>query len=112
VRISGWEGLALAAALVTVAGCDDGRASLMPGYHTVTIAWQANHEKGVTAPGGGYRLIIGGRPPLDFPYPSPTSLTTTLLTGWYGVSVQAYQPDPEGAGTSWSPASSMTLVVP
>jgi hypothetical protein len=109
---NGWKGLSLAAALVAAAGCGDGRATPLPSYRQVTIAWQPNHEKGVNGPGGGYRLIVAGRPPLDFPYPSPTTLTTVLLSGWYGVSVQAYQPDPEGAGTSWSPASSLTVIVP
>jgi hypothetical protein len=99
-------------ALIAVAGCDDGRANLMPAYRQVTIAWQANHEKGVNGPGGGYRVVIAGQAPIDFPHPSPTTLTTTLLSGWYGVSVQAYQPDPEGPGTSWSPASGLTVIVP
>lgn len=110
----GWRGklAVLAFALLAVAGCGDGRASFVPAYHEVTIAWERNHEKGVNGPGGGYRLVLGGAPPLDFPHPAPTTLTTTLFTGWYGVSVQAYQPDPTGAGTAWSPAAGLTVIVP
>lgn len=104
-------GAAAAAGLGLLAGCG-GSSKRPPGDHAVVIAWQANAEKGVNAPGGGYRLVVAGKAPLDLPYPAPTSVTTVLYTGWYGVSVQAYQPDPEGAGTIWSAASSVTVVVP
>lgn len=107
-----WRGAALAAAAGGLAACGGGSAPPAPANHSVTISWQANHEKGVNAPGGGYRLVVGGRPPVDLPYPSPASLTTVLYTGAYGVSVQAYEPDPAGAGTSFSPASRLTVVVP
>lgn len=108
---SRWRGAALALAVGAAAGCGGG-SSRPPGNHGVTISWQASHEKGVNAPGGGYRVAVAGRPTVDLPYPSPATLTTVLYTGSYVVSVQAYEPDPVGAGTSWSPASRLTVVVP
>ncbi len=107
-----WRGATLAVALGVLAACGGGSSAPPATNHAVTISWQANHEKGVHAPGGGYRLVLGGRAPLDLPYPSPTSITTVLSTGSYGVSVRAFQLDPEGAGTTFGAPATLTVVVP
>jgi hypothetical protein len=110
VIASWWKGAALGAVLVALAGCS---AQARSGSdRAVTVAWEANHEKGVNGPGGGYRVTVAGRDPIDLPWPSPTTLTTVLSSGRHGVSVQAYEPDPAGTGTAWSPAATLTVVVP
>lgn len=63
--------------------------------HPVTISWTANRESAVNSVGGGYRVSISGQAPIDVPYVSPgplapTSVTTTLVTGSYTVTVIAY----------------------
>lgn len=104
------QAVALGAALGLLTACDAqaGRAV----DRAVTLSWQANHEKGVNGPGGGYRLAIAGREAVDLPWPAPTALTTVLRTGSHLVTVQAYEPDPAGAGTAWSPTASLTVAVP
>lgn len=107
------------AALLALAACDAGGSIRTPTDHAVTISWAANHEKGVNGPGGGYRVTIAGRPVIDLPYDAgaglaPTSITTVLRTGSYGVSVVAYQPlAPDGALTGGASApATVTVVVP
>ena len=105
------QAVALGAALGFLAGCN-AQTEPAPVDRTVTLSWQANHEKGVNGPGGGYRLAVAGRAAIDLPWPAPTTLTTVLRTGSHLVTVQAYEPDPAGAGTAWSPTASLTVAVP
>lgn len=108
--VSTWQGGALVAGLFALAGCDGSAGKAVD--RTVTLAWEANHEKGVNGPGGGYRLAIPGRAPVDLPWPAPRAVTTVLRSGSYAVTVQAYEPDPAGSGVAWSPAASFPVVVP
>ena len=100
------EGRRPRAVLVALAGCV-GEAGSPPVDRTVTLSWQANHEKGVNGPGGGYQLSIPGRDPVDLPWPAPTTLTTVLRSGTYRLAVQAYEPDPAGGGNVSSPAATL-----
>ncbi len=84
----------------------------------VDLSWAANRESGVNRAGGGYRVDISGKPTTDVPYVSgllaPTSITTTLFTGSYSVTVRAYAAlDAQGGttGTLSAPAQ-MTVQVP
>jgi hypothetical protein len=87
--------------------------------HTVTLAWAPNHEKGVNATGGGYRVSISGQPTINVPYASgtsaPTSTVTTLQTGTYTVTVTAFAAlDALGgsAGSISAPSQSLVVNVP
>jgi hypothetical protein len=106
----GWRAAAVAAALIALAGCK-ARAGVAVD-RPVTITWQVNHEKGVNGPGGGYRVAVAGRAPVDLPWPAPTTLTTVLRSGTRYVSVEAYEPDPAGGGTVFSPATTLAVSVP
>jgi hypothetical protein len=110
---------AVCAALLALAACGGSGNFKTPSDHGVTISWAANHEKGVNGPGGGYRVTIAGRPTIDLAYDAgagfaPTSITTVLRSGTYGVSVVAYQPlAPSGALTGGvSAPATLTVVVP
>lgn len=108
-----WRQALLGGALGAVgvlAGCEPATVTPVPGYHPVTVSWEASHQRGVNAAGGGYRVALAGTT-VDLPYPAPTTLTTVLYTGAYTVSVQAYQRDPRGR-TAVSPPSSLLVRVP
>jgi hypothetical protein len=82
----------------------------------VDLSWAPNRETGVNSAGGGYRVEISGKPTTDVPYLSgllaPTSLTTTLYTGRYTVTVRAYaQLDAQGGTTGSLSERSQTLTV-
>jgi hypothetical protein len=114
--------LAALAALVFLAACGGGSKSSTPsrppGDRSIQLTWNANHERAVNSPGGGYRVTITGRPEIVVPYVSgafaPTSITTTLHTGSYAVTVRAFGAlDAAGgnSGTSSAPAQ-LTVNVP
>lgn len=107
--------------MVVVSSCGggDGGSSPPPGNHTVTLAWAANHERGVNSPGGGYQVAISGRPTINVPFTSgltaPTSTVTTLWTGTYTVTVSAFAALDAQGGSSGSlsePSQPFTLIVP
>ncbi len=102
-------GPAILAAALALTGCI-AKTEAVPADHAVTISWEANHEKGVNATGGGYEVSIGDRA-VEVPSSDPTSLTTVLFTGSYVVKVRAFEPDPEGSGRIYSPPVTRTLVV-
>src|SRR5882762_7453094 len=107
-------------ALAYLAGCGGGGGggSSPPPVtnHSVTLAWVANHEKGVNSAGGGYQVSISGQPTINVPYTSgptaPTSAVTNLQVGTYTVTVRAYAAlDAQGGnGPSFS-APSQPLTV-
>jgi hypothetical protein len=105
----GWTGAAVAAVLAST-GCI-AKTEAAPADHVVTISWQANHEKGVRASGGGYEVTIGGRAPVEVAASEPTSLTTVLFTGTYTVSVRAFERDPAGTERIYSAPTTRTLEV-
>jgi hypothetical protein len=116
-----WKAVPMAAALLA-AGCS--REDPTPvTLHAVDVSWAPNREVAVNAPGGGYQVTIGPlwggpatMPPIDVPYLSgelaPTSLTTTLASGAYRVTVRAYGLAPGGAATTSSEPSQATVRVP
>jgi hypothetical protein len=114
----GSPGRAVSIVALVVAACSGGGDGPPPppSEHVVDIAWDRNHEAAVNAPGGGYQVTIGAYPPLDVPYVSsllaPTSITTTLWTGTYAVSVRAYGRAPGGGTTTLGAASQIALRVP
>lgn len=82
-----------------LAGCGGGGGGSPPppAWHNVTLSWNANREKGVNSPGGGYTISISGQSaptPINVPYVSgltaPTSTTVSLYTGTYSATVTAY----------------------
>jgi len=104
---------------ISIAACGGGGSSSPPTLHTVTISWTANSETAVNRAGGGYTVNISGQPAIDVPYVSgplaPTSITTSLFTGNYTVTVVAYSAlnPPGGTNGSVSAASSsITVNVP
>ena len=109
--------------VIVVSGCGggggDGGSSSPPGNHTVTLAWAANHEKGVNSAGGGYQVAISGQPTINVPFTAgltaPTSTVTTLWTGTYTVTVSAFAAlDAQGGSTGSlsEPSQPFTLIVP
>jgi hypothetical protein len=111
---SPWRAVSIAALLA--AACSSGGDGPPPSEHVVDVAWDRNHEAAVNALGGGYRVTIGAYPPLDVPYVSsllaPTSITTTLWSGTYTVSVRAYGLAPGGGTTTLGAPSQKVVVVP
>lgn len=104
--------------LFSITACGGGGSS-PPTLHTVTISWTANLEVAVNRAGGGYTVNISGQPAIDVPYVSgplaPTSITTSLFTGNYTVTIVAYSAlnPPGGTNGSVSAASSsITVNVP
>lgn len=103
--------------------CADG-ATCNPSWNScegrlVMLSWRPNRESGVNRAGGGYRVSIGGRTPIDVPYVSgalaPTSAKMRLPTGTYTAEVVAYaRLDSLGgsSGTTSEPSASLTVVVP
>jgi hypothetical protein len=92
---------------------------------SLTINWDANHEKSVNAPGGGYLVYFANAPGVNttsasnvvVPYVSgaqaPTSVTLSSLTpGTYYFRVVAYTSfnPPNGGFTRRSPDSAETSV--
>ena len=109
----------LCVAVLSSCGGGDGGSSPPPGNHTVTLAWAANHEKGVNSAGGGYQVAISGQPTINVPFTSgptaPTSTVTTLWTGTYTVTVSAFAALDAQGGSSGSlsePSQPFTLIVP
>jgi hypothetical protein len=85
----------------------------------VALTWDANRETGVNAPGGGYRISIGGQPDIDVPYVSgpsaPTSTSVRLPSGSYTAVIRAYAAlDKQGGsgGTVSAPSQPITVNVP
>lgn len=107
--------------LVTLSGCGGGGggSSTPATVHAVTISWQANHEKAVNSPGGGYIVNVSGQPPITVAYATgPTTSTSAALslsTGTYTATVTAYSAlnPPGGSSGSQSTASApLTINVP
>jgi hypothetical protein len=94
-----------------LAACSGGGEEADPGPRR--LQWTANRERGVNSPGGGYLVEVSGRGVFDVRYVSgafaPTSLTTTLPSGNYTVSIRAYAAD-QGGRTS--APSTITVNVP
>lgn len=110
--------LAALALVATVAcgGGGDAPPPRPPGLRNVELTWNANHERDVNAPGGGYLVTIDGPDPVFVvSYVSgalaPTFLATTLHTGPHTFSVRAYAVDPLGVATV-TPAATATIQVP
>ena len=90
--------------------------------HTVSLTWNANHEKGVNSAGGGYNITFAGyvvHAPVNVPWASgataPTSTSVTLTTGTYTATVTGYAAlDASGGATGSNSAasSSIYIVVP
>ncbi len=103
-------------------GCGGGGGGDAPApvtIHDVTLSWAANRESGVNSDGGGYRVLISGRPEIVVPYTSgsdaPTSVTVPLQTGTYTVTVRAFAAlDPQGGtgGSLSAPSAPITVHVP
>ncbi len=114
------KAISLAASALALAACGGSSPAPPPPptEHVVDLSWAANRESGVNRPGGGYRVDITGKPTTDVPYVSgllaPTSITTTLYTGSYTVTVRAYAALDAQGGTSGtlSAPTQMILNVP
>lgn len=106
--------------LVSACGGGGGGATPpTPTSHTVDIAWTANRETAVNSAGGGYIVAISGQAPITVPYVSgvaaPTTLSTTLMSGSYSVTVTAYSSLNPPGGTSGStslPSTTYNFSVP
>ncbi len=111
-----WRAVSLAGALAALGACgSEAKGDHPPPY----LAWTANRERGVNAPGGGYLVDISGKPTVDVPYVSgllaPTSITTTLSTGSYTITVRAYAALDSAGGTTRTvsaPSQPLTVNVP
>lgn len=109
---------ALAVALLCACGGGSSPPPRPPGDRNMQISWTPNHARTVNSAGGGYRVTIAGRPEVNLPYAggafAPTSITTTLHTGTYTVTVVAYGAlDAAGGQTgSQSAPGTFTLSVP
>jgi hypothetical protein len=101
-------------------GGGGGSPSPAPAPHQITISWNANREAAVNSPGGGYKVVISGQPVIDVPYPSGTSVTTTLMSGNYTATVTAYSaihpstglPATGGSGSTSLPSTTLSINVP
>jgi len=91
-----------------------------PTSHSVTLSWAPNRETEVNKAGGGYTVAISGQPPLDVPYVAasgitPTTVTTTLMSGNYLVTVTAYSAlNAPGSttGSKSAPSAAFSFSVP
>jgi hypothetical protein len=107
----------LAGVALTLAACGGSKSTPITS-HSVTISWAANHERGVNASGGGYKVNVAGKPTIDVPFSgsaTPTSTDLTLTTGSYAVTVTAYALlDANGGstGSQSAPSQAYTLNVP
>lgn len=114
--------LTAACAAALLAGCSSGSSKpppppRPPGDRNIELAWTPNHERAVNSPGGGYRVTLTGRPEVNLPYVSgalaPTSITTTLRSGTYTMTVRAYGLDvATHTTTQTTPAAQLTVNVP
>lgn len=108
--------LALVSVALMVAACGGGGGSSAPAptSHTVDISWTANREAAVNTTGGGYTVAISGQTPITVPYVSgataPTTVSTTLMSGSYTVTVTAYSA--LNSGSTSLPSTSSTITVP
>ena len=94
-------------AIATLVACGGGGSSggsvpQSPNAHQVTLSWTANREADVNTVGGGYQVAISGHSVIDVPYPSAPSITLSLTSGQYNVTVTAY--------SSTNPATGLTAV--
>jgi hypothetical protein len=109
---------ALAIAQLSACGGGSSTPAPTPTAHTVTVNWTANREAAVNRAGGGYTVIINGQAPIDVPYVSgvaaPTSITKTLMSGDYNVTVSAYSAmnSPGAIGSKSVPSAAFTFSVP
>ncbi len=99
---------AAAAAMLLACGGDSGKS--------VVLSWNANRESGVNRAGGGYEISISGQPAVDVPWVSgaaaPTTVTASLKSGTYTVTVRAYAAlDASGGSTKTYSASSQPITV-
>jgi hypothetical protein len=113
-----WTQASVVLTILALAGCGGGNVPAST-THSVTVSWMPSNQTGVNSPGGGYQVAVNARPPIDVPYVSgpmaPTSVTTTLTTGTYTVTVRAYaELDSLGGSTGSLSAVSapLTVVVP
>ena len=109
--------------VVVLSSCGGGGGGSPPPVtnHSVTLAWAANHEKGVNSAGGGYQVSISGQAaPIDVSFngsTTPTSTMTMLQTGSYQVTVTAFAAldapgAPPGSGSVSAPSQALTVNVP
>jgi hypothetical protein len=123
--ISGRANSILAVVLIALllAACGGGGGSSAPAptptSHTVDISWTANRETAVNTTGGGYIVAVSGQAPIDVPWVSgpsaPTTVSTTLLSGSYTVTVTAYSAlNPPGgvSGSTSLPSTTYNFTVP
>ncbi len=94
-------------AIATLVACgggggSGGSAPQSPNAHQVTLSWTANREADVNTTGGGYQVSISGHSVIDVPYPNAPSITLSLTSGQYNVTVTAY--------SSTNPATGLTAV--
>jgi len=84
----------IAFSALMLSACGGSVSTPTPTSHSVDLSWTANREAEVNKAGGGYRVAISGQPVIDLPYASgvaaPTSISTTLKSGGYTVTVTAY----------------------
>ena len=106
---------------IVLSGCGGGGGGSPPPVtnHSVTLTWMPNHETGVNSLGGGYHVLISGKPTIDVPFVSgpaaPISTVTTLQTGTYTVTVSAFAAlDAQGGSTRTfsAPSQPHTVTVP
>jgi hypothetical protein len=115
---------------LTLCGCSGGGVDADPtaanqagaiGNGNVQVAWTANREAGVNAPGGGYRVYYSTTPGFaidtanleEVPYTSgaaaPTRIALPLASGTYFIKVVAYTAlNPSGS----EPSEEVSLIVP
>jgi hypothetical protein len=98
--------------------CSGGACASPPPPRLVDLRWDASHDRGVNQAGGGYLVDISGKGTIDVPYVTgafaPTTVSTTLSSGIYTVTVRAYAAlDAAGGMTgSKSAPAQINLVVP
>lgn len=115
-RLAGYVAILVATSLLTACGGGSGGGTAATS-HQVTLSWSANHEKGVNGPGGGYKVSITGKAPIDVPYNAasgvtPTSTMVNLTTGSYTATVSAYATlDANGGTTGNTSASSSSISI-
>lgn len=119
-----WLSIFIASALVAACGGGEGGgigSAIAPTLHSVTLAWQPNHETGVNSAGGGYRVTVSGQPaPINVPFNAtsgvtPTTTILSLSTGSYTATVQAYAALDVNGGMTGSvsvPSAPITINVP
>jgi hypothetical protein len=110
-----WKILSLGAAVAALAACSGGGGGGEGNPGPPRLTWTASRERGVNSPGGGYLVDVSGRGTVDVPYVSgafaPTSLTTTLPSGFYTVTIRAYAAVDEDGGTTGKVSDPATITV-